>query len=109
MTEAKQLTVFYFGRCPFCAREISFYKRRRGAERVAWVDVGGLASDEIVPGLTAIEAGVCIHLQYPDGTLVSGEEALVGIWAALPSFRLWGKVFEVITSTRSRDLGPVAF
>ena len=109
MRQEKQLTVFYYGRCPICAREINFYKGRRGAERVAWVDVSRLAGDEVLPSLPAIKQGVCIFLRYPDGTLVPGREALVGVWAVLPGFRLWGKVFEVITSTRSRDLGADLF
>ena len=37
MGDARPLTVFYDGACPLCDREISFYKRRRGAEGVRWI------------------------------------------------------------------------
>ncbi len=105
MIVSNQLTVFYYGACPICAREIKFYSRRRGAEALSWIDVCGRHSDEDSRALSNIEPGACIHLLYSDGTLVSGGEALAGIWAALPGFRRWGRVFEVITSTRSRDVG----
>lgn len=105
MIESHQLTVLYYGACPFCSREIGFYRRRRGAEAISWIDICDSPEDEVLLSLSDIEPGVCIHLLYSDGILVSGGEALVGIWAALPGFRRWGRVFEVITSTRSRDVG----
>ena len=106
MTEAKQLTVFYNGSCPFCAREITFYRRRRGAGRVSWIDISGYSTEELLPGLSRTEARLCIHLLYADGTLVSGVEALTGVWSALPGFRLWGRFFQVVTSTPSHQLPP---
>ena len=44
------VTVFYDGACPLCATEIGFYQRRRGAERVAWVDASA-CSDSILFGI----------------------------------------------------------
>ena len=96
-TGAKKLAVFYNGACPFCAREITFYRRRKGADSVSWVDVRHLAAeDEVAPGLSKKEAHVCLHVRYADGTLVSGAEAYAGLWLSLPGFRLWGRFFEKI-------------
>lgn len=33
-----KLTVYYDGACPLCRREIEFYRRRRGADAIEWVD-----------------------------------------------------------------------
>ena len=102
---AKKLAVFYNGACPFCAREFAFYRRRKGADSVSWVDVSHLAAeDEVVPGLSKKEAHVSFHVLYADGTLVSGAEAFAGLWLTLPGFRLWGRVFEALISTRPRDM-----
>ena len=104
-TGAKKLAVFYNGACPFCAREIAFYRRRKGAESISWVDVSHLAAeDEVAPGLSKKDAHVRFHVRCADGTLVSGAEAFAGLWLALPGFRLWGRLFEALISTRPRDL-----
>lgn len=41
-----RLSVFYDGDCPLCQREIAFYRRRSGAERIRWIDVA--SCDEAV-------------------------------------------------------------
>ena len=42
MADSKKLTVFFRRLVvPLCTREISFYRRRRGANEIRWVDVFG--------------------------------------------------------------------
>ena len=41
--------VFYDGACPLCIREIAFYKRRKGADGVTWVDVSDAAHKHSAP------------------------------------------------------------
>lgn len=93
MKEAPALTVFYDGACPLCDREISFYKRRRGAEDVSWIDVSGTEDGEVAPGLPKDQALARFHVMQSDGTLVSGGGAFAELWTALPGFRPWGRLF----------------
>ena len=34
-----QAVVLYDGACPVCSREIAHYRRRKGSERINWVDI----------------------------------------------------------------------
>lgn len=93
MARPEKLIVFYDGACPLCDREISFYRCRRGAENVSWVDVSGDLHGEVAPGLSKDRALARFHVMQPDGTLVSGGRAFAELWAALPGFRPWGRLF----------------
>ena len=87
-------TVFYDGACPLCQREISFYRRRRGADNVIWIDVSGSVDAEIAPGLTRDQALARFHVINTAGKPVSGGEAFACLWAALPGFRRLGIIFQ---------------
>ena len=95
MIDSKKLTVFYDGQCPLCDREISFYKRRKGSESVNWTDVNRLGDEELAPRLTKAQALSRFHVQTFDGRIISGGEAFANVWAALPGFRLLGKLFQI--------------
>ena len=71
MANARKLTVFYDGACPLCEREISFYRCRKGAEGIAWVDVSRSSEDEVTPGLSKNQALARFHIMDADGILVS--------------------------------------
>ena len=83
--------VFFDGGCPLCSREIGFYRRRRGAGNIDWVDISRAPDGEIAPGLERDRALARFHLLLPDGRLVSGGVAFAHLWAALPGFRPMGK------------------
>ena len=53
---AAALTVFYDGACPLCRREIAFYRRRRGAARIRWLDISRAPEGEVAPGLSRCAA-----------------------------------------------------
>jgi predicted DCC family thiol-disulfide oxidoreductase YuxK len=95
------LTVFYDGSCPLCTREIGFYRRRQGADAVAWVDVSTAAQADVAPGLSCSAAMARFHVQRPDGALVSGGRAFAELWAVLPAFAWAGRLF------RSGPLGAL--
>ena len=72
MARQKELTVFYDGACPLCEREISFYQRQAGSDRLCWVDVSSVPDGEVAPGLSRDQALNRFHVLSADGTLASG-------------------------------------
>ena len=89
------VTVFYDGACPLCATEIGFYQRRRGAERVAWVDASACSDSILAPGLTRTDALRRFHVRDASGQWVSGGRAFAALWSALPTFSWLGRLFQI--------------
>jgi predicted DCC family thiol-disulfide oxidoreductase YuxK len=86
------VTVFFDGGCPLCTREIDFYRKRAGADAVAWVDVSAVEGGTIAPGLSRETAMARFHVRRGDGALLSGGAAFAELWRALPGFRLIGRI-----------------
>lgn len=86
--DAGPCTEIYFdGACPLCRTEIGHYRRQHGAEALRFVDVSDEAvgiGQNLPPGLDRTRALTRFHVLRPDGRLVSGAEAFVAVWAALP-------------------------
>ena len=95
MKNADKPTVYYDGACPLCRREIAFYRRRRGADGICWIDVSRCPEDGVAPDLTKTKAMARFHVRGEDGTLMSGGAAFASLWAALPGFRALGRVFRL--------------
>ena len=91
----RSLTVFFDGSCPICSKEINFYKMRAGAENLSWVDV----SDEEIPipiqTRSREELMARFHVLSSSGELVSGGAAFAELWASLPAFKIFGKIFKL--------------
>ena len=81
------VTVFYDGACPLCEKEISFYRRRPGADSVRWVDVNQAGPAILGPDLTREQALARFHVRDDRGQLTSGGAAFSRLWSALPGFR----------------------
>ena len=94
MAMSNKTTVFYDGACPLCQREIMFYRRRRGADHVTWIDVSRVVEEEIAPGLSRDQALARFHVINAEGKLVSGGQAFACLWTALPGFRRLGRIFQ---------------
>ena len=88
-------TVYFDGSCPLCAREIGFYRRCRGGDRIAWVDVSVLQEAEVLPGLSKSAALGRFHVKGADGHLLSGGRAFAHLWSVLPAFRALGVVLQI--------------
>lgn len=93
-TDAASLAVFFDGSCPMCRREIGFYKRRRGADRVNWVDVSE-ETGQVAPGLSCEAAMARFNVRLPDGEIIDGGAAFAALWKELPAFSWLGRVFSV--------------
>lgn len=86
------LTVLYDGACPLCRREIAFYRRQNGANNVKWRDVSENGSGEVTPGISREDALGRFHVIGPTGEVYTGGRAFAELWAALPGFRLLGRL-----------------
>ena len=82
------LTVYFDGSCPLCRREIAFYRRLRGAERLQWLDVS--AGAPLGPDLSCEDAMRRFHVRDGQGRLFSGGAAFARLWQALPGWRVLG-------------------
>ena len=87
-------TVFFDGSCPICLREINFYRRLSGSDRVDWLD---LSDDTIIlPKGIRLEAALSeLHVQKPNGQIITGAAAFAAIWSELPYLRLFGRLAAV--------------
>lgn len=82
------LTVYHDGACPLCAAEIRFYRASRGAEGIAFVDVGhDDAPATLGPDLTRNAARARFHVRGEDGRLASGAAGFVALWSHLQGWR----------------------
>ena len=95
MPEHNGPKVYYDGACPLCAREIKFYRRQEGADRICWVDISGLETIDVAPDLTRVRALARFTVRDIDGTLVSGGKAFTKIWQLLPRFRRLAMPFKL--------------
>jgi predicted DCC family thiol-disulfide oxidoreductase YuxK len=88
------LTVYYDGACPVCSREIGFYRARRGADAVAWVDAAACPEPALGPGLDRRRALGRFHVRRADGTLVDGAAAFLELWRRFPAFAWAGRLLD---------------
>jgi predicted DCC family thiol-disulfide oxidoreductase YuxK len=80
------LTVLYDGACPLCRREIGVYRNLRSETSVCFADVSD-ASVSLPAGTTRQQLLARFHVQRQDGVLLSGAQAFLALWAALPGWR----------------------
>ncbi len=78
------MTVLYDGDCPLCRREIAVYQGLAAREPVRWVDVSAPGTDLPDERSTLMAR---FHVQREDGSLLSGAEAFLALWARLPGWR----------------------
>jgi predicted DCC family thiol-disulfide oxidoreductase YuxK len=86
------LTVFFDGACPLCSREIATYRRQRGADSMAWIDVSRCSLDELGEDLDRDAALARLHVRRADGMLVGGAAAFAAVWQQLPAFAWVGRL-----------------
>jgi predicted DCC family thiol-disulfide oxidoreductase YuxK len=106
---APAATVYYDGACPVCTREMAQYRKARGAECLAFVDVSAAASGSLGPGLTREAALARLHLRRADGTLVSGAAAFAELWRHLPGLAWVGRLAAAPLVLPALELGYRAF
>jgi predicted DCC family thiol-disulfide oxidoreductase YuxK len=84
--EPPPLTVLYDGACPLCRREIGVYRGLRPNAPVCFADVGD-PTLQLPSGTTREQLLARFHVRDSDGQLLSGAQAFLALWAALPGWR----------------------
>lgn len=91
--QALPLTVLYDGACPLCRREIGVYRGLQPLHPdspVCFADVSDTAwslPSALPPGTTREQLLARFHVRGRDGALLSGAQAFLALWAALPGWR----------------------
>ena len=89
VNEAPPLTVLYDGACPLCRREIGVYRGLQPLKPdapVCFADVSDTTLP-LPPGTTREQLLARFHVRGRDGQLLSGAQAFLALWAALPGWR----------------------
>jgi len=92
--KSQPLTVLYDGACPLCRREIGIYRGLeplRSESPVCFTDVSNAALP-LPPGTTREQLLARFHVRSSDGELLSGAQAFLALWAALPGWRWLARV-----------------
>jgi len=87
--ESPPLTVLYDGACPLCRREIGVYRGLQPLHPdapVSFADVSDAALP-LPPGTTREQLLARFHVRGRNGELLSGAQAFLALWAALPGWR----------------------
>lgn len=81
--------MLYDGACPLCRREIGVYQGLQPLQPgapVCFADVSD-AAVPLPPGTTRAQLLARFHVRGRDGELLSGAQAFLALWAALPGWR----------------------
>lgn len=85
------LTVLYDGACPLCRREIDVYRDLQASTPVCFADVSD-AAQSLPPGTSREQLLARFHVRTADGRLLSGAQAFLALWSALPGWRWLARV-----------------
>jgi len=88
---APALTVLYDGACPLCRREIGVYRGLQSSTPVCFADVSD-AEQPLPSGTTREQLMARFHVRDGDGRLLSGAQAFLALWAALPGWRWLARI-----------------
>ena len=88
-TGSPPLTVLYDGGCPLCRREIGIYRGAKPLPSAAPVRFDDVSDHALLlpPGTTREQLLTRFHVRRGDGELLSGAQAFLALWAALPGWR----------------------
>ncbi|MFV8259539.1 thiol-disulfide oxidoreductase DCC family protein [Bdellovibrio bacteriovorus] len=86
-TSQSGITVYYDGLCQLCSREIAHYRKLKGADRIAFIDITSSDFDAISEGLDPHKIHKSLHVRDSEGKIVTGVEAFIVIWSQLESLK----------------------
>jgi len=106
---APDLTVYFDGLCVICNAEIQHYRRRDRDGRIDFVDIAAPGFDAEAEGLDPRAVVRVLHARRADGTLVTGVDTFVEIWARVPGFGPAARLARLRPVRATLELGYRAF
>ncbi|MDT8310533.1 MAG: DUF393 domain-containing protein [Methylophaga sp.] len=76
----QQLTIFFDGNCPLCAREISALRVRDSQQRITFENIYADDFARRYPAIDIIKADRILHGQLADGTMIYGLDVTAKAW-----------------------------
>lgn len=84
----RKVTVYFDGLCHLCSREISHYRKMKGSEQLAFVDITHPDFRPEKEGLDPERVHREMHVRKADGSLAIGVDAFIAIWEVLPRYHV---------------------
>jgi predicted DCC family thiol-disulfide oxidoreductase YuxK len=101
--------VYFDGLCPLCSREISYYRKKAGADAIEWIDITANGFDARSEGLDPQKVQKFFHVKDETGRLIVGVDAFIEIWSRIASLRYWKTIASLPGVTPVMKLGYFAF
>lgn len=79
--------VIFDGSCPLCSREIAHYRKRRGAERIDWIDASREHACVEQLGMSVEQVMAVFHARDTAGVWHTGAAGFLYLWSQLPAYR----------------------
>jgi predicted DCC family thiol-disulfide oxidoreductase YuxK len=103
------LKVYFDGLCPLCSREISYYRKKAGADAIEWIDITSDGFDARSEGLDPQKVQEFFHVKDETGRLIVGVDAFIEIWSRIPSLRYWKTIARLPGATPVMKFGYFVF
>jgi len=104
-----QIVVLYDGACPLCSKEIRHYQRRKGADRIDWIDVTRDIDRLAGYGIDQTTALARFHVRDSHGEWKTGAAGFVLLWSQLPAYRWLSSLIKVSRSLPLLEWSYVRF
>ena len=91
----KNLTVYFDGDCPMCSREVSLYKKQKGAADISWIDATKVPLDSLPSNVTREALLEKLHVSDKEGNFYIGGNAFLKLWENLTYFRVLSKILSL--------------
>lgn len=109
MTNSAALTIFYDGLCPLCAREIEHYRKKKGSEKLKFMDITDPSFKAQEFGLDPKLVHQVMHVRKKDGTIATKVDAFIAIWQELPAYKLLARVADLRAVRPFLEIGYSGF
>ena len=77
--------VYFDGLCYLCSAEIGHYRKLKGAEHIAFIDITKPEFSASEEGVDPIQVHQSMHARDRNGKLHVGLDAFICIWSEIPS------------------------
>ena len=109
MVKQAELTVYFDGLCKVCSKEMAHYRKLKGSEKIAFVDICAHGFDALSEGLDPFQVHKVMHVRKKDGVVLTRVNAFVEIWSLLPRYHWLAKLAQKKLAFRVLEAGYAGF